>query len=1244
LHVDAPTSHVDWSAGAVSLLTEATAWPEVDRARRAGVSSFGLSGTNAHLILEEAPAEPAVPTAASGVLPWVLSARTSQALSDAAGRLAEVEPSGDTAYSLATTRATFEHRAVVIAESGSLTDGLAALAAGTSASHVVRGTAAPGATAVLFTGQGSQRLGMGRELLATQPVFAAAFDEVCAELDQPIRDVVFGEEAALLDRTDFAQPALFTIEVALYRLLEHFGVRADYLVGHSVGEIAAAHVAGVLSLVDAAKLVSARGRLMQAARSGGAMIAVQASEEEILPFLAGQEHLAGIASINGPKSVVLSGDDEAVTALAAHWRAQGRKTSRLRVSHAFHSPHMDSVLDDFRQVAESLTYHEPRIPIVSTVTGEMDEMRTPEYWVEQIRRPVRFLDAVRTLETQGVTACLEAGPDGVLTAAAEDCFAETPALAAVLRRDRPEPETLLTALATAYVRGTDVDWAAAFPGGGRRVDLPTYPFQHRRFWIDAPATSGDHSLLGAAVELADGGSTVFTGRLSRSAQPWLADHAVLGTTLVPGSALLELVLHAGRQSGYDQVAELDLHEPLVLPSRGGMRIQVTLSASRKVSVHAQPDDGETPWTLHASGVLTAAEATEPAEPWSPVGTAVDVGEAYDRLADSGYEYGPAFQCLRAAWHDGDDVYAEVALPEEQSADRFALHPALLDAALHPVVLQTLGGDMLLPFAWRGVTVHRTGERELRVRITRTPDGYTLRVTNLDGAAVMTVDELAVRPVPAGGFAARQVLYEIGWSPVTTTTTTDWAFLDEFAGERTVVLAPGPADGDVPAQAHAVAQSTLRQLQYWLTEERFADTQLVVVTRRAVDVDDDIDLAMAPVWGLVRSAQAEHPGRIALLDVEGDIPAELPVGEPQLALRDSVTRAPRLAPTESTVDKPGFDPEGTVLVTGGTGALGRLVARHLVETHGVRNLLLVSRSGGTVELDANVTVAACDVADRDELARLLGTIPAEHPLTAVVHAAGVVEDATVAALTPDRLDAVFRPKVDAAWHLHELTSVPIILFSSAAGVLGTAGQAGYAAANTFLDALAVTRPGTSSIAWGVWEAGMASALGGVDLARIQRSGLTALTDGQGLALFDAALGHPNAVAVRFDRAALRAQAESLPPVLRSLVPTRPAKSGPALVERLDGRSETEQEKILLDLVRTHAAAVLGHPDPGTIRPDHAFAELGFDSLTAVELRNRLTTETRVKLSATLVFDHPTPAVLARRIRSELTAGAPSGARL
>ncbi|RKN41174.1 SDR family NAD(P)-dependent oxidoreductase [Streptomyces hoynatensis] len=1065
LHVTRPSTHVDWSSGAVELLTEHTPWPETGRPRRAGVSSFGVSGTNAHLVLEQAAAPAAAeesapsPVRTPAAVPLPVSGRTADALDAQVERItafAAGRPALDIGHSLATGRATFDHRAVLLAAEGKITE----LARGAATGDVSLG--------VLFSGQGAQRLGMGRELHAAFPVFAAAFDAAAAEfdalLDRPLREVLWGEDAELLNHTGFTQPGLFAVETALFRLAESFGLAPDCLAGHSVGEITAAHVSGVLSLADACRLVAARGRLMQALPEGGAMIAVQATEAEVTPLLAGREDQVSIAAVNGPRSLVLSGAAAAVEEIAAGLAAEGRKTSRLPVSHAFHSPLMEPVLDEFRAVVAGLSFGEPRIAVVSNLTGEFataEELASPDYWVRHVREPVRFADGVRAMAGSGVGALVELGPDGVLTAMAQESLEDAPRRVTVvpaLRKDRPEETTILGALARLHVAGVRVDWAAWFEGtGARRVDLPTYPFRHQRYWPSSEAV-----------------------RPSGATAPGLAGPAQPAAGS-PGLFRLEWV--------------------------------------------PAPHD------------LTPVTGAR----WAVIGN--DVLDLAHRMYGAG---------------EAVTAYGET------------LAGALVDGGVAP--------DVFL--------------------------------------------------VPVAG---------------------------------------GPG----PESVHELTARVLGLVQEALSDERFGKAHIVFVTRGAVAAEGEevTDPAGAAVCGLVRSAQTENPGRFLLVDLDSSVEAAaqltgvLTWDEPQLLVRGAQIRVARLARVEPTDGGPReLDPAGTVLITGGTGGLGAELARHLVAERGVRHLVLAGRRGshaaGAAELrteltarGAEVTLAACDVADPDALAELLAGIPAEHPLTAVVHAAGVLDDGLIASLTRDRLGTVLRPKVDGAWHLHqatrELDLAAFVLYSSISGVTGSVGQANYAAANGFLDALAAQRraqglPATS-LAWGPWaqQSGMTSGLSEAAMDRISRSGMPPLLPAQGMALFDVALARDESclIPMHFNEAGQRAQG-GVTPLFRGLLgdPAPAAEQGrPGAVtvsDQLRGLDEAGQEQLLRDLVVSTSAVLLGHADASAINPESDFLVLGFDSLIAVELRNQLAEMLNMRMPTSIVFDSKTPAQLASWLRTEL----------
>nr|WP_079102959.1 type I polyketide synthase [Streptomyces sp. TP-A0356] len=1344
LHVDAPSSTVDWTEGNVRLLTEPVTWTDPGRPRRAGVSAFGVSGTNAHVIVEEAPAEDPVTAQETrpepSVVPWLLSAQTREALEAQARALLThlgSHPTDDdhaVAHTLAVRRTLFEHRAVVLGQShDTLIGGLKALATGETAAHVVVDTARRGGkTAFLFSGQGAQRPGMGRGLYGAFPVFAEAFDAVVAEVGEELREVVFGEDAGLLNETRWAQPALFAVEVALFRLVESFGVRPDYLVGHSIGELAAAHVAGVMSLADACRLVVARGRLMQQLPSAGAMFAVEATEDEVVALLAGRESDVSVAAVNAPRSAVVSGTEAAAAAIAEELATMGRRTTRLRVSHAFHSPLMEPMLDDFRAVAAGITYAPPRIAVVSNVTGHVaapGELESPEYWVRHVREAVRFADGVRRLEEHGVTRLVEIGPDGTLTALAQAGLTTPdadPLLVPVLRKDREEPVAALGALAALHARGVSVDWSTLLPGDQPTVDLPTYAFQRRRHWLDpvAPGTAHrtGHPLLTASISLAESSSLICTGRLSPRTHPWLADHTAFGLPVLSPAVFTDLALHAGRLIGAHHLADLAVDVPLPMPDTGGFEIQTVVDATDEdgrwdVTVHARPlgtagDEAdapgiERPWRRHAHGTLLQVPHPDP-EPmdqapatWPPADAIpVDVDELYRTLDERG-STAADHRSLTGVWRLGEEIVAEAALPEPQraDADRYAVHPSLIDGAL--TTLAALGSPAPHLLTWSGLTLHADAAESVRIRIRPRPDG-TVSLSLLDGtgAPVLTARALTVRPLtetelPTLPTAADSDLYTVEWLPSDQPVQPRPMDIAVHGGpddlldalrDRTdlpdlVVVpwhTPATARTDLAQAVHTATADALALLQQWLADDRHARSRLLVLTRGAVAVTDDetvTDLPAAAVRGLVRSAQSENPGRILLLDTDADaltadeIAAAVAHGRPDVALRAGRVLEPRLTrrtdPAEPSTPAAAFDPERTVLVTGGTGTVGAAVVRHLVAQHGMRHLVLVGRRGadapGAAELAADLvasgvrlTVAACDVGDREDLAALLDTLPPERPLGAVVHAAGVLDDGVITSLTPDRLATVLRPKADAAVHLHELTRdrglSAFVLFSSAAATFGGPGQGNYAAANAFLDAFAgharsEGQPAVT-IAWGLWEqdSTMTSGIGTARRGRIGRSGVGALPTRDALALFDRCLspGKGIPVPLRLDTAVLRRGREELPPLLRSLT-GRPslrqaAPNGTATTTTggaLAALPEVQRASAVRDLVRTIVAGVLGHDSGAPLDLDRPFRELGFDSLTVLELRNALTSATGLSLPATLAFDHPTPAAVADLLLGEMT---------
>ena len=1687
LHVDAPSPHVDWKAGAVSLLTEPRPGPARGVPRRAGVSSFGISGTNAHVILEaiEPVPEPSGPDASAGPVPLVISARGTSALRAQATRLYEFAGSSPSASHLAiarplaTARAVLEDRAVVVADRREdMLAGLAALADGREAANLITGARrAAGKVVLVFPGQGAQWAGMAAGLLDSDPVFARRFAD-CADALRPhtdwsLPDVIRAESGSSLSRVDIVQPALWAIMVSLAALWESAGVRPDAVVGHSQGEIAAAYVAGALSLDDAARTVALRSRALTGLAGTGAMASVALPAGEVAARIAEFGERLDLAVINGPAATVVSGEPEAVDTLIGSCEATGIRARRLPVDYASHSAGVAAVRESILRELAPIQPGPAKIPFCSTVTGGMLDEATAldaAYWYRNLRGTVRFDQAVRELQAQGHGTFIEVSPHPVLVSAIHETIGEEGIVVGTLRRDENCRRRFLISAAELFVQGGDVAWRSRFgePAGGR-LTLPTYAFQRRRYWLPTPPAEPDvtaaglnaahHPMLSAAVEQAGTGEVIFTGRLSPATAPWLADHVVEQTALLPGTAFAELALHAAAETGCGQVAELTLQAPL--PADRVSNIQVLVgppdeAGRRGIGIHARPRSGASgasTWTCHATGTLGPAPSAPSAVgqdegldgQWPPPGAvALDLTDAYQLLAERGYRYGSAFQGLRAAWRCGAEIYAEVALAEvaSQVGDHagYGIHPALLDAALHPLLLSDDDGDpagIRLPFSWGGLRLHATGATRLRIRIVPEAGGrVALTAADAEGRPVVTARSLLTRPIPRGELAraaARQTsggLLRLDWitipAPAAAPRPAACAVLASAPAEpelpgglgqlaaypslaalkaaieagapvpEVVLLSRGtPAAGHDPARGvHESTTALVGLLQGWLADGRFDGTRLAVLTRGAVAAGDDEqvqDIAAAAIWGLVRSAQAEQPGRIVLVDTDRHdasdhaMPAALACGEPQVAIREGRLLAPRLtrraapgtlrlpsgtawrldasgtgglgglravdcpeharplrpgeirvairavglnfrdalialgmypgqaligsegagvvmetgpgvtrvAPGDRVMGlfagaagpvavadqhriaripadwsfaqaatvpvafltayhglkdlaglKPGesvlihaatggvglaalqlarhwgaevfatasvgkqdtlrsqgidddhiassrtldfeagfrqatagrgvdvvlnslareftdaslrllraggrfiemgktdvrdagqvagayqgvayrdfdlmdvlpdriedmlsdlmslfesgvlrplpvtawdvrdagtalrflgqvrhvgkvvltvpapLDPGGTVLITGGTGTLGGMLARHLVTNHGITRLVLTSRRGPGADgaarlrdelagLGAQVTMAACDAADPQSLEAVLATVPLEHPLTAVIHAAGVLDDATVTSLTAAQVDRVLRPKADAAWNLHRLTAqgdlAAFILFSSIAGIQGFAGQANYAAANVFLDGLACHRHASglpaTSVAWGLWAqaSGMTGHLGHTDLGRMTQAGHVPLPAAEALSLFDAALGagQPMVIAARLDPKPL---AENVPAVLRELAGTRPKPTAAAgdgtpvtLGQRLAALSAAEQHRLLLELVRSHAAIVLGHGDTDTLRDEDALKDAGFDSLTSVELRNRLGTATGLRLPVTLVFECPTPAAIARRLHADL----------
>ncbi|WP_344904716.1 SDR family NAD(P)-dependent oxidoreductase, partial [Actinomadura meridiana] len=998
----------------------------------------------------------------------------------------------------------------------------------------------------------------------------------------------------------------------------------------------------------------------------------------------------------------------------AHCKTHGIDARTIPVDYASHTPHMHPIRDQLITSLNGITPRQGSVPFHSTLTGQLitdTSTLDAAYWYDNLANPVQFHPTLTHL-TQHHSTFIETSPHPILTPAIHATINPPATAHPTLRRDHGGYHQFLTSLATHHTHNPKPTTAWHTPPTIPHTQPPTYPFQHQHYWLNSVSTGdaagfglnkAEHPLLATTTPLPDGRWQA-TAHISLDTLPWLVDHAVHETPLLPGTAFLDLALHAAHALNTPTLEELTLHTPLTLATDSARDLHINVTAPddegrRQVTFHSRVSTDDTPeWVMHATGVLTSDEptTTAPAFPGRPTADPVDVSDLYDLLAERGYHYGPSFQNLRELHRDGTTLHALVQLDPDTPVTGYGIHPALLDAALHPLAVQGMdAGETPLPFSWRDVHLSATSATQLQIRITETGE-RTVQIDAWDdsGFPVASIGTLTLRSVSSDeflkAFAARtdRSLFTVEWSPARTTgepgSETTTILLDDVTTLESLseaisagtdaplhVLLDVRSTEDDPAEIESLTAEVLDRLRHWVSDERFTESRLVVLTHGAVAVEPgDLSLSHSPIWGLCRSAQTEHPEQIVLVDTDDhpdsaeNLGTALATGEAQLALRAGRVLIPRLVSADRQTSAPLVQAgDGTVLITGGTGTLGALVAEHLITQHGAARLLLTSRRGldapGAAELQerleglgAQVAIAACDAADPDALAELLAGIPDDQPLRTVVHAAGVLDDAPLERQTPESLAAVFRPKVDAAWNLHhqtrDLDLDAFVLFSSAAGTLGNPGQANYAAANTYLDALAAHRHHTglpaTSIAWGLWEhtSAMTSALTATDHARMKRSGMHPLTDEQGLALLDAALqlDTPHLIATPITAATT---AHNSSPLLRGLAPRgrhASSSSANALAQQLARLSPEQQLEHLLKVVRDQAAAVLGHSTAGTIVADRPFKELGFDSLTAVELRNRITSATQLRLPPTLIFDHPTPTALAGHLRSRL-AERPTG---
>ncbi|MEV6238350.1 amino acid adenylation domain-containing protein [Lentzea sp. NPDC051838] len=1293
LHVEELNSHVSWPE-TVDVLREAREWPERDGVRRCAVSAFAVSGTNSHVVLESVTEPEEERPATAGVVALTLSAKTPEALAASAAAVAEVlsHPPAAVARSLACEREHFAHRAVVVGgDRDSLLTGLGDLVAGTPGGAAVTGEARRVRQPVfVFPGQGSQWAGMATELFSSTPVFRAKVGE-CAEAFAP--HLGFSLLDALADgldteATDVVQPMIFTMMVALAAMWQDAGVRPAAVIGHSQGEVAAAHVAGALSLADAARIVAGRSRAIERSGGAGGMMVVAATESEATALISEAAADLVVAAVNAPRSLVLAGNDEQGAArLLALCEAKDVYARRVPVRYASHSPAVEPLRAEIMAALRDVRPVRAAVPIYSTVDAAPvrgDELDAG-YWYRNLRSRVRFADTVAVLAERGYDAFVEISPHPVVTGAIEAVLAaqrrDAP-VCATLRRDRGGADQFLAAAGQAHVQGHEIDWARLLPAAGR-VDLPTYRFERQRFWLSAaeqPAAvarrsaPARHPWLGSAVAL-PGDAMLLSGELSLRSHPWLMDHRVNGAIFLPGTAFVEMLLHAGAHAGYAAIEEFVLNDPLVVPLDGApVEVQVAVTADHTATIHSRTSGGD--WVKHGEAVLTVSSGVSTAAPSG--GRPVAPDEMYTALAGAGYGYGEAFQAVRGVHDGGDVVTSDVRLSDAALVNHggFTVHPALVDAALHAALGCGLFGDvrkgLVVPFLFAGVRVGRDEVGDACTVVARRAgeDEISLALLDSTGAVLLSIDRVVVRRLrgpsarlhwldwsepEAAETTARLCVVGAGDDPlsaevrqlaqVSVSTLAEAALITGAAPDEWQVVVPCADD-----EPHAASARALRLVQEWLNHE--SPGRLVLVTRSSVAVPGDTGLSLgtSPVWGIVRSAQSEHPGVFRVVDGCGAGLAEaLRRDEPQLVVRSGGLLRPAIVPA-APPGEPDALPEGTVVITGGTGTIGRELARHLVTSLGATSVALISRSGersGAVaelrdELGERLLVVAADIADAGQAAAALAEIRSHGPIVGVVHAAGVLRDSTIAAMTEDQLHEVLRGKADSAVLLDALTAHDdlafFVLFSSVYGVLGGPGQANYAAANTFLDQFAAWRreqgrPATS-VAWGLWEeaSGMTGHLGDADLQRLRRNGIVPFPVSAGLAMFDAALAADTSfvVAAELDVSGLA----DVPFLLTSLAPQHRAPVVEAVTEdaaSLLAVAATAQDRraVVRDVVIGCVAGLLG-VEPRRVDARRSFFEMGFDSLTSTELRGRVGKRLGVRVGATAVFDHPTPEALTTHV--------------
>ncbi|MFC8449583.1 SDR family NAD(P)-dependent oxidoreductase [Kitasatospora sp. NPDC057223] len=1346
LHFGEPNPHVPWAEMNVRVVDTPTPWRRGAAPRVAGVSGFGFTGTNAHLLLADAPEpepgpEPAAGPAASDVHLLPLSAPDPEGLERLTAaweqRLTAADDTGLAA--LAATagagRAHFPYRRALLGRSREqLLDALREPAPGGRAGRAPK-------VAFLFSGQGSQYFGMGRELYESEPVFREVFDRCDAvltpKLGASLTELMFyGEDRNAIDETRCTQPALVTLETALAALWESWGVTPAVVMGHSVGEIAAAMHAGVMDLPTGLGLIADRARLMQATERG-AMLAVLATEEQVLGWTQGLG--LDLAAVNGPAATVVAGEPAAIDALAERLKEQGVRARRLAVSHAFHSRLLDPAVEGLADALAPLEFRAPQLPVISNVTGRPagDDTYDAAYWCRHARQPVRFHDGARQLAELGVDVCLEIGPDRTLVNLVNGAGL-TPAggLAASLKRGTGERAALLGAARTLYLAGQDLDWRRVQPAAGV-ADAPRYPFADTRYWTKAqPPQAAAHPAaapVGAPAWGTELRSPALPGRVwaterSTGYPAHLTDHRLFGTVSVPGASQTATALSALGADGGPVVLE-DLHFPRALVLREGESypLQVIDSGpatapgtARTVSVQSLVDPADGRWQEHLSARIAPAAPARPEPLPEPLPDPrafaaraerhLTGADFYGHLRSLGYHLGPSFRWIDEAWISGDEALVRYVEPEATGEDPsgYRIHPGLLDSCLQSAVtfaVPAAGEDvaeesaLAIPFAIaRLSSPGRPGPgRELwghirAARHDRSADGLMqvesadIRLYDADGAPVLVADGFRFRRAPRT-LLERSLrdgprhAYELTWQPARPAAGP--------ARRITLLGADTPAGRALAAACtaagHAVTPAGTRPPTDvdLLVDARFHDApaDAEAAQAAAVTLADTLrtadpgtpyalltsaDPAHAPaaeaLWGLLAALEAEQPQRRLLrlalgADWNPATVAEVlaaPVGETRLRIDGSAAHAARLTPCEAAGGRPAAP--GAVLITGGLGALGLSAAGFLARL-GAPALTLMGRSAPDAaaraviaELTAAgavVRIVQGDVTDPEDCRRAVAEAGREAPLRTVLHLAGVTDDHAFEQLTPEAFERVFAAKARGAANLaaaltgHELTA--LLLFSSASAVLGSAGQANYAAANGFLDGLAVRLrtegvPATA-VGWGPWTpAAKAGLAGSAATGRaIARTGVQALDDQEAEELLLLALGGQRArlAAVALDPERYTEQLAGHPrgALLEALGRRRPAAPAAApaarprgwLGELLAGDGPESLADRLRGHVRELAGAVLGEP----LGPDdHAgFSDCGLDSIMVIDLRTRLAHALARDLPATVALDHPTVAQLA-----------------